>query len=132
MKLLFLCVANSARSQIAEGLAKKIFGDEPTVQSAGSCAAYVHPAAIKVMAEIGIDITDQYSKSVNTIDPETVDTVITLCAEEYCPTFLDKAKKLHWPIQNPVGGSDEESQLRVFRQIRDEIRRRLEEFKRSV
>jgi arsenate reductase len=98
MKILFMCVANSARSQIAEGLARQILGSQITIQSAGSKATTVNLFAIRAMNEIGIDISKQKSKSVDSIDPQTVDTVITLCAEEVCPVFLGKAKKLHWPF----------------------------------
>ncbi len=126
--VLFLCVANSARSQMAEGLAQKRFGDAVIVQSAGSEPSRVNPLAIRVLAEIGIDITDHRSKSVQEIDPATVDTVITLCAEEVCPVFLGKARRLHWPLADPATaeGTGEE-RLQRFREVRDEITRRLED-----
>jgi arsenate reductase len=125
--LLFLCVANSARSQMAEGLARALFGESVRVQSAGSDAAGVNPLAVKALAELGIDISGQTSKKVDTIDPATVDTVVTLCAEEVCPVYLAKARRLHWPLPDPTaGGGSEEEQLSRFRQTRDEIRRRLE------
>src|ERR1700722_19901825 len=109
MKILFMCVANSGRSQMAEGLARKLLGPQATIQSAGSKATNVNPLAIQAMAEIGIDISKQTSKAVESIDPDSVDTVITLCAEEVCPVFLGKAKKLHWPFSDPAGlWSDEE------------------------
>ena len=95
--ILFLCVANSARSQMAEGLARALFGERALVQSAGSSPSRVNPLAIQVMSELGIDITKQCSKSVDTIAPRIVDLVITLCAEEVCPVFLGEAKRLHWP-----------------------------------
>lgn len=125
--LLFLCVANSARSQMAEGLARARFGDAVRVQSAGSDAAGVNPLAVKALAELGIDISGQTSKKVDTIDPATVDTVVTLCVEEVCPVYLAKARRLHWPLPDPTagGGSDEE-RLARFRRTRDEIRARLE------
>ncbi|HQR45747.1 MAG TPA: arsenate reductase ArsC [Thermoanaerobaculia bacterium] len=126
--LLFLCVANSARSQMAEGLARARFGESVKVQSAGSAPSRVNPLAIRALAEIGIDISRHWSKSVSEIDPATVDTVVTLCAEEVCPVFLGKAKRLHWPLSDPAAdaGTDEE-RLRAFRQVRDEIGRRLSE-----
>jgi arsenate reductase len=125
--LLFLCVANSARSQIAEGLAHARFGDSVRVQSAGSCAAGVNRLAVNVLAEVGIDISGQTSKTVDTIDPSTVDTVVTLCAEEVCPVALSGARHLHWPLPDPTAeGGSEEEQLARFRQTRDEIRGRLE------
>jgi arsenate reductase len=124
-KILFMCVANSARSQMAEGLAKKLLGPNVKVQSAGSKATGVSPFAIEVMAEIGIDISKQTSKAVESIKPDSVDTVITLCAEEVCPVFLAKAKRFHWPFPDPGGlGSDDEILVR-FRETRDKIKDRI-------
>ena len=125
--LLFLCVANSARSQMAEGLARKMFPDLK-IQSAGSNPCYVNPYAIRVLAELGIDASAQTSKSVQDIDPASVDLVITLCAEEVCPAFLGKAEHLHWPIPDPA--RDEPvltlgQMLERFRTGRDEIQKRL-------
>jgi arsenate reductase len=124
--LLFLCVANSARSQMAEGLARARFGDSVNVQSAGSQPSRVNPLAIRALAELGIDITHHRSKSVEAIDPATVDLVVTLCAEEVCPVFLGKAKRLHWPLTDPAAaeGTGEE-RLQRFRDVRDEIARRI-------
>src|SRR5690349_5596039 len=96
-QILFLCVANSARSQMAEGLARMLFGDRAGIQSAGSRPSRVNPYAIEVMREVGADLAGHASKSVETIDAGTVDTVITLCAEEVCPAFLGNARRLHWP-----------------------------------
>lgn len=127
--LLFLCVANSARSQMAEGLARKLFGVRVRVQSAGSKPSRVNPAATAVMAEVGVDLTGQHSKSVDTIDPATVDTVITLCAEEVCPLFLGQARRLHWPIDDPASddpGLSRAELLARFRLARDRIQARLE------
>ena len=86
---------------MAEGLARDVFGDAVRVQSAGSEPSRVHPFAIDVMAELDIDLRAHSSKSVETIDPESVDLVITLCAEEVCPMFLASAQRLHWPLQDP-------------------------------
>ncbi len=127
--VLFLCVANSARSQIAEGLARSIFGSKVRVQSAGTKPSRVNPYAMEVMKEIGIDLASHQSKSVDTIDPATVDTVITLCAEEVCPVFLGQARRFHWPIPDPA--SDDPTltpdDLRArFRTAREQIRGRLE------
>jgi arsenate reductase (thioredoxin) len=131
--ILFMCVANSARSQMAEGLARKILGASASVQSAGSKATFVNPLAVKAMKEIGIDISGHTSKSVNSIDPKTVDTVITLCAEEVCPVYLGKAKRLHWPFPDPAGQSgSEEEQLQKFRVARDAIQKKLEEFRQTL
>lgn len=128
-KILFLCVANSARSQMAEGLARKIYGPEALVQSAGSKPSQVNPLAIEALKEVGIDITGHRSKSVTEIDPATVDTVITLCKEEECPVFLGKAERLHWGLPDPAGqpGTHEE-QLQRFRDVRNEIEKRLRSF----
>jgi arsenate reductase len=86
--ILFLCVANSARSQMAEGLARKRFGARVAVQSAGSEPSRVNPYAVEVMAEVGVDLGTHHSKSVQSIDPAGVGTVITLCAEEVCPVSV--------------------------------------------
>jgi arsenate reductase len=129
--VLFLCVANSARSQMAEGLGRLIFGDRAIVQSAGSRPSRVNPYAIEVMREIGVELTSHSSKSVDGIDPATVDTVITLCAEEVCPVFLAKARRLHWPIPDPASVDPSiscEDMLRRFRSARDTIRAKLEAF----
>jgi arsenate reductase len=129
--ILFLCVANSARSQIAEGLGRMIFGDSVPVLSAGSEPSKVNPYAIEVMRELGVDLTTHHSKSVQTIDPTTVGTVITLCAEEVCPVFLGKARRLHWPIPDPASKDlsiPREEMLTRFRAARDTIRGMLERF----
>ncbi len=130
--ILFLCVANSARSQMAEGLARQMFGGEVTVQSAGSEPSRVNPWAIRVMAEIGIDLGAQHSKSVETIDARSVDLVITLCAEEVCPVFLKDVQRLHWPLVDPDRKEEalsDEERLQYFRVARDEIRERLAQLK---
>jgi arsenate reductase len=108
---------------MAEGLARHVFGDRASVQSAGSQPSRVNPHAITVMGELGIDLGKHRSKSVDEIDPATVDTVITLCAEEVCPAWLGKATRLHWPVADPAHGGVE-----AFRSVRDEIRRRLEAY----
>ena len=128
-RILFLCVANSARSQMAEGLARSLFGDRAAVQSAGSEPSVVNPWAIEVMREVGVDLSSHRSKSVQSIDPETVDTVITLCAEEACPLFLGEAKRLHWGLPDPAAvGGNEADRLCAFRLVRDELRRRIADF----
>ena len=125
--LLFLCVANSARSQMAEGLARSM-APSLAIQSAGSRPSRVNPYAIEALAEIGIDISAQTSKSVETLDPAGIDLVITLCAEEVCPLFLGGAEKRRWPIPDPASDDPTLSpgDLRTrFRTARDEIRGRL-------
>lgn len=129
--ILFLCVANSARSQMAEGLGRMILGGDVNVQSAGSQPAHVNPYAVEVMREVGVDLATHHSKSVETIDPATVDTVVTLCAEEVCPVFLGRATRLHWPIADPASSDptlSREEMLTRFRTARDQIRSRLEVF----
>lgn len=133
MNILFLCVANSARSQMAEGLARHFGGSKIKVQSAGSKPTQVNPYAIHALKEIGIDISKHHSKSVKDIDLSKIDLVITLCAEEVCPILPIKTKKLHWPIEDPAGkeGHDE-VQLQRFREARDKIRERLKEFSKEI
>lgn len=137
--LLFLCVANSARSQMAEGLARAKFGGRVRVQSAGSSPSQVNPLALKALAEVGIDGSAQYSKSVDTISSESVDLVITLCAEEVCPVFLSKARRLHWPLPDPdrrtpdgaYADATEEERLVHFRTARDAISAHLDALERD-
>ncbi len=131
MNILFMCVANSARSQMAEGLARHLLSKEHKIMSAGSYPSRVNPVAIEVMAEEGIDIAHHQSKSVDTINPQEVDVVITLCADEVCPVFLSKAKRLHWPMPDPVWGSYEQ-QLQNFRNIRDKIELKIKEWKQEI
>ena len=121
--ILFLCVANSARSQMAEGIARSIAPLGVKVWSAGSRPTSVRPEAIAVLREIGIDISGHRSKSVAEIPPSEVDTVITLCGEEECPVFLGKARRLHWGLSDPaaVSGSEDE-RMKAFRSVRDELR----------
>jgi len=124
--LLFLCVANSARSQMAEGIARSLAPAGVTITSAGSRPSHVNPLAIKALDEIGIDIRGHFSKSVETIPPEGVDLVITLCAEKECPVFLGKARRIHWGLPDPGGaGLGEQEKLQSFRDVRDELRHRL-------
>jgi arsenate reductase len=134
VNLLFLCVANSARSQLAEGLARQIFGPDAGIQSAGSVpSGKVNPLAISVLKEIGIDISKNYSKSMDDLSPGFVvslNYVITLCAEEVCPTMVSRAKRLHWGLPDPAAVTGAELEvLQAFRNTRDEIQRRLLELK---
>jgi arsenate reductase len=126
-RILFLCVANSARSQMAEGLARDLLPGA-SVLSAGSRPSSVNPHAIEAMAEIGIDISGQRSKSVEEIDPAHLDLVVTLCAEEVCPVVPGRVRRLHWPIADPASSDPsltaEELRGR-FRVARDQIAARL-------
>ena len=127
--ILFLCVANSARSQVAEGIARSLAPPEVKIWSAGSRPTRVRTEAIAVLKEIGIDISNHRSKAVADIPATEVDTVITLCAEEECPVFPGKAQLLHWELPDPaaVDGSEQNS-LAGFRAIRDELFRRITAF----
>jgi len=127
--LLFLCVANSARSQMAEALARHAFGEGAVVASAGSQPKGVHPLALNVLQEAGVSTEGLTSKHVDTIDPEGVDYVFTLCAEEACPLFLGEAERVSWamPDPDPKGRPvTEEEALAGFRTARDAIARRIE------
>jgi arsenate reductase len=111
---------------MAEGLAREAFGDAVRVQSAGSVPASVNPLAVAALQELGIDASGQRSKPASTIDPATVDLVVTLCAEEVCPVFLGQVRRVHWPLPDPArAGGTEAERLERFREVRDEIRRRL-------
>ena len=127
MRILFLCVANSARSQMAEGLARRLL---PTceVLSAGSRPSRVNPYAIEAMRELGIDIGRQRSKPVSEIDPAGLELVVTLCAEEVCPVLPGRVRRLHWPIDDPATDDPQvgaEEQRARFRVAREAIRARL-------
>ena len=131
-----MCVANSARSQLAEGLARNIFPNFE-IQSAGSHPGKLNPFAVQVMKEIGIDITKHFSKSYEDLSSqftENLDFIITLCAEEVCPRVISKAKKQHWPFPDPASKEplSEEESLKRFREARDNIKARLMEFKKEV
>ena len=131
MKILFLCVANSARSQMAEGLARHLFGPGAEIMSAGSAPTKPNPYAIEAMWERGIDITGHTSKSFASLDASAFDFVITLCAEEICPWLPGKTERLHWPIDDPAS-SDPALTAEHFRArfatARDEIEARLRAF----
>ncbi len=127
--LLFLCVANSARSQMAEALARRLAPPGVRISSAGSAPARVNPFALRALEEVGIDATGQRSKGVEEIrqasGPE-VDAVITLCAEEVCPVWLGAARRVHWPLPDPAAAAGSETEvLAAFREVRDELGRRL-------
>jgi arsenate reductase (thioredoxin) len=135
MNVLFLCVANSARSQLAEGLAKAMFGSVAHIESAGSePSGVVQPWAVKVLAEDGIDISKNTSKSIETLPKpfiENLDYVITLCAEEVCPAIITKAKRLHWPIPDPASAPESEK-AQAFTSAKIAIRKKLSEFEELI
>ncbi|WP_428261440.1 arsenate reductase ArsC [Haliangium sp.] len=121
--LLFLCVANSARSQMAEGFARFIGPSDMKYYSAGSAPTLINPFAVKAMEEVGIDISGHRAKSLSEIPIEEVSTVVTLCAEEECPVLPAGVHHLAWPLEDPADvRGDEEEVLQVFRRVRDQIR----------
>jgi arsenate reductase (thioredoxin) len=129
MRVLFLCTHNSARSQMAEGLLRNLAADRFEAFSAGTEATRVRPEAISVMAEIGVDISSQESETLEHYLGEPLDLVITVCddANESCPVFPGASARLHWSFPDPskaTGGYEE--RLRTFRNVRDEIRARIE------
>ena len=133
MNILFLCVANSARSQIAEGLAKAMLGSNHNIQSAGSIpSGKVHPHAIATMKDIGIDLSDHYSKSIDDLDKDfllNLDYAITLCAEEVCPVLPGSANSLHWMNEDPANDTYTEAQLQnSFMTTRENIYKLIKKF----
>jgi arsenate reductase (thioredoxin) len=124
--VLILCTGNSCRSHLAEGILRAAAGDILDVQSAGSNpAGYVHPLAIQVMQEIGIDISAHRSKHLNEFFKQPIETVITVCgnADQACPIFPGQVNRHHWPFYDPAKAEGSESEkLAVFRQVRDQIR----------
>jgi len=128
-RVLFLCTHNSARSQMAEGLLRHFAGDRFEVFSAGTEATRVRPLAIQVMAELGIDISGQHSKTLDRYVNEPFAEVITVCdtAAEVCPVFPGAVHRRHWSFADPSKATGSEAeQLAVYRRVRDEIRSRIE------
>ena len=131
-KVLFLCTSNSARSQMAEGLLKHLAGDRFEVFSAGVKPTQVNPFAIKVMVELGINISNHMSKSVEEFLGQEFDYIITVCdnAKESCPVFPGKYQKVHWSLKDPAEArGKEEEKLKVFRKIRDQIKENILKYK---
>ena len=128
-RVLFLCTHNSARSQMAEGLLRTLGGDGFAVASAGTVATRVRPEAIAVMAELGIDLSGQASKSLDRYLAEPLDEVVTVCddANDACPIFPGPVHRRHWSIPDPSAvQGDEAERLAAFRSARDDLRRRVE------
>jgi len=127
-RVLFLCTHNSARSQMAEGMLRAWAGDRFEAFSAGVEAAEVRPLAIRAMAEIGIDISEQLSKRLDAYLGQPFAFAVTVCDEalEACPAFPGAARQLHWSFDDPSAarGTDDE-RLEVFRRVRDEIGARI-------
>ncbi len=125
-KVLVLCTGNSCRSHMAEGILKELGGDLFEVYSAGSKpAGYVHPMAIEVLAEWGIDLSNHRSKHLDEFRDQAIDTVITVCgnADQVCPTFPGQSQKYHWGFVDPAHAEGSDEAVRAcFRKVRDEIR----------
>ena len=127
--ILFICVANSARSQMADAIARSMAPEEIQVTSAGSSPSTVNPLAIRALTEVGIDVTGLYSKGIDSIDLGVMTHVITLCAEERCPVIHSDAQRIPWTYPDPAfAGEDEETRLEAFRAVRDDLRRRMPAF----
>jgi arsenate reductase len=130
--ILILCTGNSCRSHLAEGILQKALGSDYTVRSAGSKpAGYVHPLAIQVMQEIGVDISSHHSKHLNEFLNQDVETVITVCgnADQACPMFPGQRNRYHWGFDDPAhAAGTEEEKLTVFRRVRDEIKKVFEAY----
>jgi arsenate reductase (thioredoxin) len=131
-KVLILCTGNSCRSHMAEGILRAAAGDILEVHSAGSKpAGYVHPLAIKALAEIGIDISHHRSKSMHEFLDQKIETVITVCgkADQVCPIYPGQVNRFHWPFDDPAHASGtEEEQMKVFRRARDELKAKFESY----
>lgn len=127
-RVLFLCTHNSARSQMAQGLLRHYGGDRFEAFSAGTQATHVRPLAIRAMAELGIDIAQHESKTLDRYLHQPFDTVITVCdqANETCPLFVGARARLHWSFRDPsLATGTESEQLAVYRDVRDAIRARI-------
>jgi len=130
-RVLFLCTANSSRSQMAEGIANHLWSDQMEAFSAGTQASFVNPEAIEVLKEIGIDILKQRSKNLSEFDGKSFDYVITLCgdANETCPLYIGGTKKTHIGFDDPAKAQEtKEEVLHEFRRVRDEIKEKLTAF----
>ena len=130
-RVLILCTGNSARSQMAEGLLRHDGGNRFEVESAGTKPGHVRPEAIAAMREVGIDLSEHRSKSVDEFLGQEFDYVITVCdnAKESCPVFPGRVRRVHWSFEDPAAAmGDETAKLSVFRRVRDEIREKLREF----
>lgn len=132
--ILFVCRQNAARSQMAEGLGRALLGKSVRVWSAGSAPAGVHPMAIQVMEEIGIDISSQRSKSTDDdeIDFSKVTLIVKLCDEGSCPVVPGNVEMLDWPLPDPVACVSEQDRLMNFRLVRDELKRRVESLRSRI
>lgn len=134
--VLIICTGNSCRSHLAEGILRAVSGDKIDVASAGSSpVGYVHPVAVEVMEEIGIDISGHSSKHLDEFLDHNVHTVISVCgnADQACPVFTGQAQKHHWPFDDPAKAEGGEEEVRaVFRRVRDEIREKFETYAQEL
>ena len=131
-QIYFLCTGNSCRSQIAEGLAQDLFKEQAKIYSAGLFAYGVNPMAIKILKEVGIDISHNESKEIDPVILHSSDYVITLCdhARDQCPVIPKSVRHIHWSIVDPAGASGTTEQvMSLFRSVRDDIKQRLLDFK---
>ncbi len=130
VRVLFLCTHNSARSQIAEGLLRFLGGKDFEVFSAGTNPSQINPMAVQVMAERGIDISQQYSKSLDQFLDQEFDYVITVCdrAKETCPIFPGDPKQVHWSFDDPSAVEDEAARLKAFHQVATVMNTRIQGF----
>jgi arsenate reductase len=129
LRILFLCTHNSARSQMAEAFTRHYGDDRVEVYSAGNEPSRVHPLAVQVMAESGLDISDARSKSMNEFIGQEFDYVITVCdrANETCPVFPGDPERIHWSFEDPSAGEGaEEERLKAFRDVRNVLNMRLQ------
>lgn len=123
--VLFLCTGNSCRSQMAEGFVKKMLSKDLNIFSAGLEPKGIHPMAVKVMQEIGLDISRQKSKNISEIPIGEIDIVITLCgdAAERCPVFPGKVKRIHWELEDPAKAQGSKEEIKkIFQNVRDKIK----------
>ena len=132
--MLFLCTGNACRSQMAEGFAREMLPAGWQARSAGRVAAGVHPLTVEVMQEAGVDISQQYSKTVGALPIDEIDYVVTLCgsAQEHCPVFPKAVAREHWPIEDPIAAAGDGDVRDVFRRVRDDIRRRIQDLARRL
>lgn len=140
-KILFLCATNASRSQMAEGMVKKTLGDRFEVHSAGIQPMAVNPLAVKTMAEIGIDISQQKTKSINHVPWKEMDIIVTLCntSAKSLPALPPTVQRLHWPVPDPVMmtthygfKSNTEGKQIAFKEVREMLQKRIEEFSQTL
>lgn len=133
MRVLFVCTGNSARSQMAEGWLRHLSGGRVEAASAGTEPKGLHPLAVRVMAERGVDVSGQRSKPLSEVVDQAFDLVVTVCdrARQTCPVFPG-ARTLHWDLPDPASVDGPEEALRLFREVRDELERRVRALLRSL